>query len=107
MLLPLDGPSKQFSVTVNSTTPVEVKAGASAFLERKVITLQNYKTDTNKGDFYVYFADDGVVPSSGDVSSDGFIQSKNSKESYEAAGSQAVYIMAVSGSVDVRGAERA
>ncbi len=107
MLQPLDGPSKQFAVTINDTTPVEVKAGASAFAERKVITLQNSKEDTNMGAFYVYFADEGEVPSQADVSSKGFTQSKNSKETYEATGSQAVYIMAISGSVDIRGAERA
>lgn len=107
MLQPLDGPSKQFSVTITDTTPVEVKAGASAFSERKVITLQNPRNATNRGDFYVYFADEGETPSAGDVSSKGFYHYKNSKESYEATGSQAVFIMSVSGSVDIRGAERA
>jgi len=107
MLEALDGPSKQFAVTITNTVPVEVKAGASAFTERKVITLQNSKLDTNTGEFYVYFADEGVIPSAGDLSTKGFIQGKNTKQSYEASGSQAVFIMAVTGSVDVRGAERA
>lgn len=101
MLLPLDGPSKQFVIAVTDATVQEVKAGASAFAERKVITLQG------DGKFYVYFADEGETPSAVDVSTKGFIQYKNAKESYEAAGSQAVYILAETGTVNVRGAERA
>jgi hypothetical protein len=102
MLQPLDGPSKQFILSaVTTTTPVEVKAGASAFPERKVITLQ---ADSK---FYIYFADEGETPSAGDITSKGFIQYKNAKESYEAAGSQVVYVLAETGTVDIRGAERA
>ena len=52
MLQPLDGPSKQFILAaVTTTTPVEVKAGATSFPERKIITLQ---ADAK---FYIYFAD--------------------------------------------------
>ena len=102
MLLPLDGPSKQFLLSaVGTATPVEVKAGASAFTERKIITLQG------DAKFYIYFADDGETPSASDVSTKGFIQYKNAKESYEAAGSQAVYVLAETGTVNIRGAERA
>ena len=102
MFQALDGPSKQFILSaVTTTTPVEVKAGGSAFPERKVITLQaNAK-------FYIYFADEGETPSAGDITSKGFIQYKNAKESYEAAGSQVVYVLAETGTVDIRGAERA
>jgi hypothetical protein len=102
MLQPLDGPSKQFILSaVTTTTPVEVKAGASAFPERKVITLQA------DGKFYIYFADEGEIPSAVDITSKGFIQYKNSKESYEAAGSQVVFVLAETGTVNIRGAERA
>ena len=101
MLQPLDGTSKQASLSVDTVTVLEIKAGASAFTERKVITVQ--PTD---GKVYIYFGDEGVVPNAATVAADGFIQTK-SKESYEATGSQVVYILAVSGTVDVRFAERA
>jgi hypothetical protein len=101
MLLPLDGPSKSFVIAVTDAAVSEVKAGASVFEERKVITLQG------DGKFYVYFADEGETPTTTDVSTKGFIQYKNAKESYEAAGSQAVYILADTGTVNVRGTERA
>ena len=102
MLQPLDGPSKQFILaTVTTTTPVEVKAGAASFPERKIITLQ---ADSK---FYIYFADEGETPTAGDIASKGFIQYKNAKESYEATGSQAVFVLSESGTVNIRGAERA
>ena len=75
MLQPLDGPSKQFILaTVTTTTPVEVKAGAASFPERKIITLQ---ADSK---FYIYFADEGETPTAGDIASKGFIQYKNAKK---------------------------
>ena len=102
MLEALDGPSKQFILNnVDNTTPVKIQADVSVFEERKVITLQG------NGKFYVYFSDENEVPSAATVSTSGFIQYKNSKESYEASGSQAVYVLAVSGDVDIRAAERA
>jgi|TARA_R110000851_G_scaffold293070_3_gene447634 hypothetical protein len=102
MLQPLDGPSKSFKLSsVGVTTPVEVFATGSAFPERKVITLQS------DGKFYIYFADEGEVPNAATVSANGFIQYKNAKESYEASGSQAVFVLAVTGTVDIRGTERA
>jgi len=101
MIEALDGPSKPFVVTINNSTPVEVKSSTEALEERKVITMQG------DGKFYVYFADDGETPSSSDVSTKGFIQYKNAKESYEAASSQKVFILSVSSSVIVRIAERA
>jgi hypothetical protein len=102
MLQPLDGPSKSFKLSsVGTVTPVEVFATGSAFAERKVITLQS------DGKFYIYFADEGEVPDAATVSANGFIQYKDAKESYEASGSQAVFVLAVSGTVDIRGTERA
>jgi hypothetical protein len=101
MIQPIDGPSKTFVLTVTTSSPIEAKADASAFLERKVITLQG------DGKFYVYFADENEIPAAIDVTTKGFIQYKNAKETYEATGSQAIYILAESGTVDVRGAERA
>ena len=102
MLQPLDGPSKQFILAaVTTTTPVEVKAGATSFAERKIITLQ---ADSK---FYIYFADEGETPTAGDITSKGFIQYKNAKESYEATGSQAVFVLSEVGTVNIRGAERA
>ena len=102
MLQPLDGPSKPFKLSsVGVVTPVEVFASGSSFPERKVITLQS------DGKFYIYFADEGETPSAATVAANGFIQYKNAKESYEASGSQAVFVLAVTGTVDIRGAERA
>jgi len=107
MLLPLDGPSKSGKLSsVGVSTPVEVKVGASPFKGRKVFTLQNSKEDTNRGSFYVYFADDGETPNAATVSANGFLQAKNVKESYEASDSQAVFVLAVTGTVDIRISER-
>lgn len=101
-LLPLDGPSKSFKLSaVGTATPVEVYASGSAFAERKVVTLQG------DGKFYVYFADEGETPNAATVSANGFIQYKDAKESYEATGSQAMFVLAFTGTVDIRGAERA
>ena len=102
MIQPLDGPSKQFSISVDSSTVKEVKAGASAFNERKVITLQPLG-----GDIWVYFADEGETPDATDVSTKGFQHFKKNKESYEASHQQSVFILAVTSTADVRGAERA
>lgn len=101
MLLPLDGPSKQFSTAITDAAVFEIKAGVTVFEERKIITLQG------DGKFYVYFADEGETPSVSDVNTKGFLQYKNAKESYEATGSQAVFVLADSGTVNIRGAERA
>lgn len=102
MIEALDGPSKPFVVTIDATTPVEVKSGIGPLEDRKVITMQG------DGKFYVYFANENEgIPSSADVSTKGFIHYKNAKESYEAADSQPIYILAVTPSVNVRIAERA
>jgi len=97
----LDGPSLQSVLTLDTVTPQRYKGGASEFDERKVITIQ----PTN-GSVYVYFANDGEAPSATDVATKGFIHTKNLKDSYEAADSQRVWGLAVSGTVNVRLAER-
>ena len=99
---PLDGPSKSFKLsTVGIVTPVEVYASGSAFPERKVVTLQS------DGKFYIYFADEGETPSAATMIANAMWQGKNARESYEASGSQAVFVLAFTGTVDIRGAERA
>lgn len=103
MLSPLDGPSKQGLLSsVGTATPVEVKVGASAFSDRKVITMQS-----EDGKFYVYFADTGETPSAATVAANGFTQFKDQKESYEAGEKQVVYVLSVSGTINIRIAERA
>lgn len=102
MLSALDGPSKQGLLSsVGTVTPVEAKVGGSAFSDRKVITLQG----DNK--FYVYFADDGETPSAATVTANGFSQFKDQKESYEAGEKQKVFVLAATGTVNIRIAERA
>jgi hypothetical protein len=101
MLQPLDGPSKQFSVNVDTITVVELKKDALPLDERKVVTVQA------EGKVYIYFGDDDVVPSAATVAADGFIHFKNAKESYEASASQSIYVIADSGTVKVRAVERA
>jgi hypothetical protein len=99
--LPLDGPSAQLKIAIGSATVVEAKVGGSALSERKVITLQPLN-----GKVYVYFADDGAVPSASTVSTNGLILFKNAKETYEASHSQRVYLLALSGTTDVVVSER-
>lgn len=98
----LDGPALQGTLSgVGTATPVEVKVGGSAFSERKVVSLQG------DGKFYVYFADEGVVPNAATVAADGFTQFKDALNSYEASDTQAVYVLAVTGTVNIKIAERA
>ena len=101
MLFPLDGPSSQTILSVGTGAVVEAKVGASSLEDRKVITLQP------SGKIYVYFAAEGIVPSISDVSSYGFEHFKDAKETYEAGPKQKVYLLSVSGTVNVRIAERA
>lgn len=102
MTQPLDGPSKQFTLTVTTGTAVEVKDGANpAFEGRQVITMQ-----PQDGRIRVYFADEGEVPSAATVSNTGFLHYRNQKETYEAGPDQAVFIVADSGTVEVAVAER-
>jgi len=102
MMLPLDGPSSQYTLSVNTTVVTEVKNGAERWAGRSVITLQ--PTD---GRIYVFFGDGGPAPSAATVIARGFLIFKNAKETYEASDKQEVYILAVSGTVSVRVAERA
>lgn len=102
MFQPLDGPSSQGLLSsVGTSTPVEVKVGGSAYEDRKVITMQG------DGKFYVYFADEGETPNAATVSANGFVQFKDQVQSWEAGEQQAVWVLAVTGTVDVRIAERA
>jgi len=103
MIQALDGPSKQHKLSaVGTATPVEVKDGANpAFDDRKVVTMQG------DGKFYVYFANEDENPNATTVSTNGFIQFKDTKETYEAGDKQAIFVLAVSGTVDIRVAERA
>jgi hypothetical protein len=99
---PLDGPSAQGTITVDTITVKEVKIGANALDERKVITLQPID-----GKIRVFFGDGVTVPNAATVAVDGFLHFKSAKDSYEATNSQAVYILAEAGTVDVKVAERA
>jgi len=101
MLLPLDGPSTQIKITgIGTATPVQAKVGASAFTDRKVITLQP------TGKMKVYFSD-GSVPSAATVLANGFTHFKDAKETYEVGEKQVVYLLAETGTIDVIIAERA
>jgi hypothetical protein len=102
MLLPLDGPTKQDSISVTTASFVEVKVGASAFSERKVITIQPLSFMIK-----VYFADAGETVTNSTVLNKGFEHPKKSIRSYEASESQKVYMIAVGGTTNVIVAERA
>ena len=90
-LLPLDGPSEQGTLSVTTSEQV-VKVGASNLEERKVVTIQ--PTD---GKVYVSFKT-GVT---------GFIVYKNQLVTFEASDKQDIFIKSVSGTVNVKIAERA
>lgn len=103
MLQPLDGPSSQTTLTVNTSTVQEAKVGGSALESRKVVTLQ-----PTSGKIYVYFGDDTAsAPNAATVIANGLVIFKNAKESFEAGQKQPVYILAVTGSVTVKVVERA
>ena len=100
---PLIGPSAQTTLTVNSSTVQEVKVGVTALASRKLATLQPVS-----GKIYIYFGADGAgAPSPATVIADGAIIFKNAKETFEAGPLQPIYILAVSGLVDVKVIERA
>lgn len=87
MLQPLDGPAKQYTLTVDNTAVTEiVKPSEDALSERKVITIQS------EGRIRIYFGDDTNIPSITTVLDDGLIHFKWGKESYEASASQKVFI---------------
>ena len=102
MYQPLDGPSLQTTLSVNTTVVQQVMVGASAMAERKVVTIMPID-----GKIYVYFAGTAGIPSSATIIAHGFPQFKNALHSYEATDSQLVYILAVSGTVSVKIVERA
>lgn len=99
---PLDGPSVQGVLSlVGTATPIEVKSGASAYEERKVVTLQS------DGKFYLFFGEDGVTPSAATVAAQGFTVFKDQLQTVEASCKQPLYVLSTSGTIDVRIAERA
>jgi hypothetical protein len=100
-LLPLDGPSAQATLSVDASTVVEAKAGGSALTERKVVTLQPLT-----GKVYVYFGGDGAAPNAATVIANGLVCFKNAKETYEASPTQKIYLLSVTGTVNVIVAER-
>ena len=101
MFEPLDGPSSQLKVSVGTVTVVQVMVGGSELVDRKAITLQP------EGKIYVYFGDNGAAPSAATVSANGLIHQKDAKETYEAGEKQKVYMLSVSGTVNVIIVERA
>lgn len=103
MYLPLDGPSVQDAFSVTTATVKLVIVGGSALDERKAVTLQ----PTN-GNIYLYFGDASVAaPSAATVIAKGFLIYSGNKESYEASGTQPIYIVAATATTNVIIAERA
>ena len=101
MLLPLDGPSLQAVLPVGTATVVEAKVGGSDLSERKAVTLQPLT-----GKVYVYFGGDAGMPSAATVIANGLLLFKNAKETYEASNSQSIYLLAVTGTVNIVVVER-
>lgn len=98
----LDGPSKSGKLTgITTTTAVEVKKDATAFTDRKVLTLQG------SAGFYWYLADEGETPSAATVADNGFIVDNTLINSIEASGSQAVWVTSIDSTIEIRFAERA
>lgn len=102
MYLPLDGPSKQFSISLTDSTVIKVENGGSPLESRKIITI--LPTD---GKIWIYFGDNSTTPNAATVKSDGFPHFKNALHSYEASDTQEIYIVSDTGNVDVRVSERA
>lgn len=88
-LQPLDGPAVYKNISV-TTSAQEVKVGASALSERKVVTIQPL-------DGVVYFGYDASV-----TSTTGTKVYKGQTYPLEASESLPVWIVADSGSVDTR-----
>jgi len=95
MFLPLDGPSLENEISVGNSTPTELKVGASALDERKVITFQ---AQTGKVRW-------GFTNSI--TSSKGYVAFKNQIVTIEASSTQSLYVIAETGSVTVYFTERA
>jgi hypothetical protein len=102
MFQPLNGPSLQDNVAVTDSVVFRVKSGGSELAERNVVTI--YPLD---GSIWVFFGDGTNTPSAANVKSKGFFHPIGSLRSYEAATTQEIYIVADTGTVDVRFAERA
>jgi len=104
MIQPIDGPAKQYKLSVTTAAIVRVLKPSDAieYEERKVVTLQPLDSSIR-----VYFADEGVVPSVATVAADGFFHFKKAKETYEAAATQIIYILAENSTTGVIAAERA
>lgn len=96
----LDGPSAHDKVNITSSTPYRLKKGATELRGRKVITIQALT-----GSVYAYFAGSNEVPLASDVQK-GFVIKKGGERTYEASHTQWVYVLAVTGSVDISFAER-
>lgn len=101
MFNPLDGPARQFSVSLTTTVVVEVKVG-TPFTDRQVVTLQPLD-----GDIWVYYGDGVNTPSAATVAADGFRHFKKSQNSYEVGQLQPLFILASTVTTSVRIAERA
>lgn len=102
MLFPLDGPALQNALSITTTVVVEAKIGASAFKERKAVTIQ-----PKNGDLYIYFGDDTTTPTNTDLTNKGMLIYSGAKETYEASASQRIFLMAVSATTTVIVVERA
>lgn len=90
MYIPLNGPADQGALSV-TTTPVEVKLGASALSERTMITIQPLD-----GDVYFGYTSGTLTALTG---------TKIFKGQYfplEATDKLPVYLVAATGTVDVR-----
>lgn len=100
MFQPLDGPAAHDTISVGTGAVVEAKIGASSLEERKVLTIQ----PTDK--LYIYWGDGSGIPSVGTVSADGITLFKNGVYTFEASRSQPIYMLSVSGTIDVKVVER-
>lgn len=89
MFIPLDGPAAHGQINV-STTPVEVKAGGSPLDERQVVTIQPV-------DGEIYFGYTNSV-----TSSTGTKIFRGQVYPLEAKTSLTIWVVAASGTVDVR-----
>lgn len=94
MYQPIDGPAVQTAITA-TTTPVEVKVGAQALSDRKIVVLQ-----PQDGNIYWGY-NSNVTPGTG------FLVGRRQQVFIEAGEQLPVYIVAGAGSVDVRIAEAA
>ena len=99
----LDGPSKQFSLSVDDATVKEITNNAPLD-ERKVVTMQV----KSGGKLFVYFGDGSNTPSISDMQNDGIDHPNKVIRSYEASQSQPIFVLAENGAtVDVKIIERA